>query len=290
LAPDLPLLILALMSFGALLGLLDVSMNANGTVLEQRLGRPILSALHGLYAIAGMLAALCASLFIGTVPEGVRLAGVASVLVVLVLVAGPMLLPVAPVPRSDMIGLRMPSTATWRVGSLCFVALMIEGAVIDWAGIYLRQEFGMSARATSGLAALFFGTLALMRLLGDRLRAASTPWAMLAWSAGLTTVFLGVAVVSPVGWIALVAFGLSGGALGLIAPIVFAAGGQTEPSSAGRGVAVVITMGYVGFMLGPALVGTLAEVSALSVSLSVIAVLPLIIVSFRRWVPPHQTS
>jgi hypothetical protein len=49
-------------------------------------------------------------------------------------------------------------------------------------------------------------------------------------------------------------------------------------------------MGYVGFMLGPALVGTLAEVSALSVSLSVIAVLPLIIVSFRRWVPPHQTS
>src|SRR5438128_8156730 len=133
-AASFPMLTLALLLFGAANGMLDVSMNAQAVLVEDRYGRPILSSLHGLYSTGGLVGASLTALAASTgITASAHALSLTVILVPLLLAASRYLL-------CDVAGtadrgavLTWPSRALMGLGALAFLALMAEGAIGDWA-------------------------------------------------------------------------------------------------------------------------------------------------------------
>lgn len=151
-------------------GVLDVSMNIHGLTVERRLGRPILSTLHAAFSF-GALAGAGVGALVAAASVGVtaHLTAMAMLGAVVVLTAGRFLLPSSADAAPDGPLIARPSRALLAIGVFAFCLLLAEGAVNDWAAIYLDDEVGTGeALAASGLAA-FSLTMGLGRLFGDRL-------------------------------------------------------------------------------------------------------------------------
>ncbi len=170
-----------------------------------------------------------------------------------------------------------PTAATIGLGSLCFLVLFTEGAVLDWSAIQLREKFQLPVSEAGFGYALFSGAMAASRFLGDSLRVRIGAVALVRASALLTAIGMAGATLSPYPFLAIVAYGLAGLGIGNIAPVMFAGGGRVEPEAPGRGVAAVVTMGYSGSLVGPPIVGMVAEFSSLSAALGLTAIAALII-------------
>ncbi len=292
LAPSLPLLTAALFCFGFVHGALDVSMNANAVEVEREYGRPILSAFHAVFSIGGFAGAALGGLFaqIGVTPA-VTFIAVGAVLTVMAAMSARRALPATPAATpaatSEAAGAtsaapgrrsrRVPIPGVLFLGVLAFCCLVGEGAAADWGSVYLREDLGGSP----GLAAAPYAAFSMMmtagRLAGDRLagRFGSVPLVracgLLAGAGLLVALLIGHPVAAIAG------FGCFGAGLSCIVPQVFSAAANRDPSRAGEGLARVASLGYVGFLSGPVLIGGAAELLGLPRALAIPAVLALFV-------------
>jgi len=166
-------------------------------------------------------------------------------------------------------GLLLPSAAVWKLAGLAFIALLVEGAVADWSAVYLRTA--LTARA--GAAALGYSsfalTMAACRLVGDRSvrrlgsRAVVT-FGGLSAAAGFALV-LGLPSVLT----ACLGFALVGLGLANIVPVVFSAAGRSTRVPA-VGISMAATVGYVGLLVGPPLIGFGASLVGLRLALGLL--------------------
>jgi MFS family permease len=155
--------------------------------------------------------------------------------------------------------------------------LLAEGAVLDWSAIHLREKFELPL-ATAGLGyALFSCAMAAARFAGDRFRNLFGATALVRWSGVVTAIGMATATLSHDPLLAISGYAIAGIGIGNIAPVLFAGGGRVDPDAPGRGVAAVVTMGYSGFLLGPPLVGMVAEAADLSLALGLMVIAALII-------------
>ena len=276
LAGDLVTLTLALVPLGITAGLVDVAMNAQAVEVERGFGRPIMSGLHGFWSV-GVLISSAASSGIAAAGIGVRanFIGAAVLLVALAVVAPLGLLPGTRTASVPARGSRRPIALTViALGVIGFCSFLGEGAAADWSGVFLHEDAGSSA----GLAAFAFTAFAigmvLSRFSADRLSARFGPVAIVR-AGGLLAGFgliLGLAIVEvPV---VLIAFVLLGLGLAPIVPTVFSAGGNLGTGA--RALGWVVTMSYVGSVLGPAAVGAVAHGVGLRWGLVIPAVLALV--------------
>jgi MFS family permease len=258
LAGGLAALTIALVPLGIASGLVDVAMNEQAVEVERAAGRPIMSSLHGFWSV-GILASSGIASGLAAAGVGVRanLVGAAGVLVVLSLLAPLRLLRgmrTAP-PREATRG---PLAVTViALGVIGFCSFLGEGAAADWSGVYLHEDAGSSA----GLAAFAFSAFAVgmvaSRFSADRLSARFGPVAVVR-AGGLIAglgLSLGLAIVEAPA--VLVAFALLGVGLAPIVPVVFSAAGNLGTSA--RALGWVVTMSYVGNVVGPAAIGAVAH-------------------------------
>jgi MFS family permease len=157
----------------------------------------------------------------------------------------------------------LPTNAmVYLVGLMALLTMISEGAVLDWAALYLRQELGADL-AIAGLAyAAFSGVMAVMRFFGDGVRNRFGAVMTLRGSAVIAALGMLVAGLAPSPWIAIVAFAFSGIGIANMVPILFSAGGNQEGMSSGTGMSVVTTMGYSGILVAPSAIGFVAERSS----------------------------
>ena len=154
---------------------------------------------------------------------------------------------------------------------------MAEGAILDWAAIHLRQTFTLDA-SSAGLGYSLFSTgMMVSRFAGDSLRARHGSIPLVRWSAALTMAGIAGALVIPSAPFAILAYAFTGIGIGNIAPVLFAGGGRAEPDAPGRGIAAVTTLGYAGFIAGPAIIGFAAEAAGLTLALALMIPASLII-------------
>ena len=160
-----------------------------------------------------------------------------------------------------------PTRATIGLGLLCYLALMIEGSVIDWSAILMRENFAVEA----GIAALGFATyqggMAISRFSGDWIRLKAGAVRMVFVSALLTALGTGLGLLAPTPALAIRPSSSPGSASAMWRPCMFAGGGRLEPTAPGRGIAAVTTLGYTGFLSGPPLIGFVAQVTNLTAAL-----------------------
>lgn len=273
LASSFPALIVALILFGAFNGAMDVAMNAHGVAVERNIGRPVMSSLHALFSIGGLVGAgsAVALLPLGLTPAAHVTAAAAGGLI-LVLGSARFLLP-HEVDISTGGGPRfvLPRGRLLVLGAMGFFILMLEGAMSDWTAVYLKLDLGTDAAFAGAGYAVFSAAMAIGRLTGDRMVASFGPVAMVRWGSLLAAAGLGGALLLHHPMAAVVGFGLVGLGLANIVPILFSAAGRTPGMAPGSAIAAVTTAGYFGFLAGPPLVGFVAEGLGLPGSLGILA-------------------
>jgi MFS family permease len=167
-----------------------------------------------------------------------------------------------------------------------------EGAAGSWSAVYLRDNLGTSAGfAATGFAA-FSITMALGRLLGDRL-AARIGAARLIRGCGLLAacgLAAGLIIASPAAGVA--GFALLGAGLSCTIPQLFSAAGNADPARRGAGLARVAGLGYLGLLGGPVVIGGCASLVGLPLALGVPVVLSLLVAASARVVggSPRSTG
>lgn len=268
LAPNLWMLMLALLLFGAANGILDVAMNAQAVLIEDRWRGPILSSLHGLYSAGGLagasLAAFAASIGVSAT---VHVLSVTMILTPLLCVLARHLLPEDADGANRGAVLAWPSRALLGLGALAFLALMAEGAMGDWAAVFLREYRGAGMDGAATGFAGFSLAMAAGRFSGDWVR---RRWgAPILLRAGGLMAGLGIAIALFAPGLALSVFGFTLFGLGLanMIPILFGAAGRAPGMAAGLGIAAVATAGYGGLLAGPPLIGATAEFVGLRLAL-----------------------
>jgi len=287
LAPSLPLLMVALIALGAGNGAMDVAMNAQGVAVEARYGRPIMSSFHGLWSVGGFAGALVGGVAAGAgIAPFPHLLGAAVVLVIAALIASRWLLPVAADAHSGAPAFARPTRALLGLGVVAFCSALGEGAMADWSAVYLHTSLATSAAFAAAGYAGFSLAMTAGRLSGDRLTHRFGPVVLVRAGGLLAAVGLGVALVVGRAGPAVAGFALVGAGLSLVAPLVYSRAGRAPGVSAAAALAAVATMGYTGFLLGPPIIGAVAQALSLRDALGIIVLLGLAIAALARNVGP----
>ena len=275
-AIDTATLFLATAVVGAANGALDIAMNVQGLALERARRGRIFNSLHaafsfGALAGAGMAAAV-AALGVSPLPH---LIGAAALGGLVAAAVAPHLYRDKPAASNPVGLLARPTLALAALGVIAFCALLAEGSVFDWSGIYMARETGSSAGVAPLGVAAFSLAMGAGRLLADR--AAERVGAATVGKAGaiLAAMGLGFAVAIAVPLAALVGFALMGLGLSALFPLALRAAGGSE-ASPGPAIAAVSTVGYGGFLVGPPLIGILADGTGVRVALLLVCALCLV--------------
>jgi predicted MFS family arabinose efflux permease len=279
LAPGPVALAASLVVFGAVNGSMDVAMNGHGVAVERARGAPIMSSLHACWSLGGLAGAGCiaATVALGADPR-VGGAGVALALWALVLLAARRLGDASLHSEESTRGFALPSRSVALMGALCFLVMTTEGAVADWAGIYLRGDLGASSAVSAlGFAGFALG-MAAGRLSGDALVRRHSSGRVLVAGVLLAAGALGLLLIVGDAVVALVGFFAVGVGVANGVPLLFSAAGRVPPS--GASLAAVFTIGYLGFIVGPPLIGVLSDATSLPAALGVVCAGLLVVAAF----------
>ena len=268
----------ALVIAGIAAALAQLGLNVTASEVEKRAGRSIMNGVHGFWSL-GVLGGSA----IGAVqaelgwPVGVSLLGLA------VLTAGPLLVAARRITdfavpaAADGAPRKRLSKALAAVAIFAFGIAMTEGAMADWAAVYLTQTFAASPGVAGASYTVFALFLAAGRFLGDGLKTRfdvgllARAFAACA-VAGLTVALISPGVAGAYAGLAMLGFGLS---LGF--PLAVSAASALPGRSAAANVAVLTQMTLCGFLIGPPMIGFLAEATTMRVGLA--ALLPALMLS-----------
>ena len=266
-------LLAALVVLYAASGLYDVGINAAAVDLERAAGRRIMAVLHATFSAGGVAGALSAGALLSA-GVGFRyvylavLAPLAGVTLAVTITRFPAF--TEPSREGEKTGLyRRPLLL---VAFITTLGLLSEGEMEHWSGIYLRQNLELPALLGASGVAVFHGAMATGRL-GAAWTVALFGNRRTLLGAGLLAAVgmaLALATLQPI--LVVAGFLVVGLALSAVVPVAFSVAGDLAPGRAGGAISVVTTLGYGGFLLGPVIVGGLAEMLGLRAALGTIAV------------------
>ncbi|MGW4792983.1 MFS transporter [Nonomuraea sp. NPDC004297] len=290
LAPDLPLLMVAVAIFGMAFGTVDVAMNAQGSAVEQAYGRPLMNGMHAGWCVGAISAGALGSLAIAAgLSFTANVALVALVSLPVMVLVGRTYLPEPPAAASAGTGRRRLPPVVYLLGTIMFFAFMVEGTVADWNGLYVRDELGApEAVAALGYPVFELGML-IARLTGDRLRVRFGVRGMLAVSGVATAGFFAVLLMAPVASVAVAAMFFVGLGVATISPLTLSLAG-TATGTPGPAIAQAGAMGYAGLLLGPVAIGFLSDATSLRTALGIGVVLGVLIALSSRLLPRTEPS
>ncbi len=259
-APSFVLLAIALLGFGAVFGSMDVAMNAQAALVQRAADRSLMSSFHGLYSVGGMVgSALAGLLFSAEIAPRWHLAGVVAAMAALCAAGSRGMLPAGDGERRAGPALSLPLGSVAGLSVLAFLIFVGEGAVMDWATVYLANVVeadagmavaGFTAFSTAMAAGRFVGDAATARLGATRFGFAS---------AALAAAGLALALATPSLWVAVAGFALAGLGFANLIPILFSRAAEATPDAPQKGISGVAGVGYFGLVAGPPAIGYTAD-------------------------------
>jgi MFS family permease len=264
-SPNLWALAVFMAVFGAMAGCMDVAMNAQAVEIERRLHKAIMSSSHGFWSLGGFIGGSAGAWVIAHWGSEVQSMLTAAVVAGIVLTAMPFLLPDAPKPvvaeavAAPRTKLFPKDLHVWLLGFLALASMVPEGAVLDWAAIYMQKELGSDV-FVSGLGFAFFaGAMAVMRFLGDTVRNRLGAVRTLRISGWMGAAGMMGGAVAPNDWVVIVSFFVAGLGIANMVPILFSAAGNHPRLPAASAISIVTMVGYCGILVAPSSIGFLAE-------------------------------
>jgi len=264
----------ALVFYGAAAGSMDVSMNTQGADVERARSRPTMSSFHALFSIGGMLGAAIGG-FAAEHAISVRLhLSVAAVaLAIPALLCGPWLMKLRDEPRQTTFRLGPLHGILVGLSVISFCILLGEGAMADWSAIYLSETPGVSLGVAALGYAVFSAAMAAGRLAGDAVTARIGRVNVVRWGSLLAAAGLAAALIAGTELAAMIGFACVGAGFSSIFPNMCSAAAAQPNLRPEIGIATVSATGYLGFLVGPPLIGLLAEFAGLRIALLLVVML-----------------
>ena len=267
-----------MLAFGTASALVDVAINTEAAALEELGGIKVMSGFHGMFSLGGMAAAFVGAALLKTeVSAQAHLLCIALAVGAAMVVGSAYMLPTHAQDASRHAGYAWPRGPLLVLGLLAAAGMLAEGAMYDWSVLYLNRELG-AAQAVAALGyASFSGAMALFRFGGDALRARYSAARLLGASAALSSAAMASVLLLGQPWLALPGFALVGVGLANMVPILFIEATRVKGVAPAAGIASVSSLGYLGFLSGPPLVGAIAHASTLTWGLVVVVLATLVL-------------
>lgn len=276
-------LALALFFIGAGSGALDVAMNAAVSDVEVSSGSRLMYGAHALFSLAVLVASVATGFArqAGAVPWAIL--GTVAVLIGLVAIATIASArgrhrPTAQAPTPGAgAGGRRPAAIFGGFAALavlCAVGYLIVDAAQNWSALHLERGLGASPALGGAAPGIFAGAMFIGRSSGQRLGARFSERSLFASGAAIAAIGLAVLAVAPTPPIALAGLAGAGAGLATVAPALYGrAGREASANDRGKAIARLTVFGYTGFIVGPALIGFIAQAASLRASIGTLAVL-----------------
>lgn len=263
-APGLPGLLAVFFLLGVSSGMLDVAMNAQAVMIEQKYGKPIMTSFHAFFSIGMALGALCASLFSKLNTDLLTHLIIITVIdLVMITIARTYFLYDKPETKPEGPAFRIPSAGLVGVGVIALCSMLGEGAMADWSTNYMENFAHASmALAPVGLAGFAFA-MTIGRLIGDSARLKYGDRKLIVICGLIASAGLGLAILLPHPVTVIAGFFIVGIGLATIVPIAYSIAGNAKGLPSGVGIAMVTTVGYSGFFFGPPVMGFLSDLVTL---------------------------
>ncbi|OBK28582.1 MFS transporter [Mycobacterium sp. 1165196.3] len=283
----------ALALWGLFQGALDVAMNTQAGTVERLAGTPIMARFHGMWslgALAGaVIGAVCVSAGVGLTVQLTAL-GLAVLIVVETLTRR--LIPDAAetaAPTGHAEGDRAWMTPTVAIlAAVAFASFLCEGAATDWSANYLRNVVGAGPSVAAVSYAGYTCAMVVTRFGAPRLHARVPSRRLLPGLALMAVVGMSVTLATANAWIGVLGFAALGAGVALLVPTAFSA--AYGASSAGSAIAIVAATGWLGYLLGPPLIGHLSGRVGLSAALVTIPVMMAIVGIAIRCTPAFDKA
>ena len=278
-----PLWCVAIASLGGTGNLFNISVNTQGGIVERKAGRTIMNSFHAMFSVmclvAGLLALVASNVGL---PPGWRLMGVLAVAVVAHLVFLPSL------PKDNDVakkakgeGMRRPDMALFLLGLAALVIMGCEGSINDWVGVFYRDALSApDGRVKWGFCAVA-ATMTIGRLVTDGFINRFGAVRVLRVHCVFVAAGLGIALSSPytglsglpLHILATTGYAVAGYGISALAPILYSKANRAKSMPAASAVTFVGSMGFLGYFMGPPMIGHVAHATSLSISLGIFAVL-----------------
>ncbi len=274
LAGNLFTLCVALFFFGTAAGTSDVLMNALGVDVEEKMGKSVMSGLHGLWTTGALVGSAAGALAAHAALDArVHLAIASAVLTVTGALLCQGVLDVRSAPdEHPPPRFALPPKSAVIIGAVAFCAVFAEGASLDWSAVYLRDVLGTSPGIAAASTTAFTCTMAVARLCGDALvrRFGSVKTVRAGGAFATAGGLLVVLAAHPV--MAMAGFALIGLGVSVVVPLAFAAAGRSGPTPS-QSIAGVATITYSSGLVAPSLIGGIADLTSLTVSFGLVTLL-----------------
>jgi predicted MFS family arabinose efflux permease len=267
--------LLAIVALAAVHGTLDVAMNSQAVTRERLAGRPILSGCHAAWSVSAVVASVIGA---GMVAFGVSPATDFACIGAVVIVGGLLLgrrLFDAESGTTDIKKTRVRWRSGWngtvvRLGLTGFALMLGEGAALGWGAIFLHESRGASLAVASTALTAYTGSQTVGRLRGDRLKTRYGARTMFRVGALVAASGFAIALLSPWPVVCVAGFAIFGLGASSLIPMTYSAAGQAGGDGPDAAVFVsrFTTFTYSGVLLGPALIGAVAQLVGLSWTLA----------------------
>ena len=266
---------------GIVIGGIEIILNLEADRTEHMIGYRIMNRAHALWSFgffsAGIISALVAQS--GLSPQIHLFLMVPLVIVGVALILGRF----DPAPHRTGTSdekpphFTMPTMAIMVLVAVTLSAMILEGAGIDWSAIYMRDVFAVSPFLSGFAVALGAGAQAVTRFIADPFVERYSPIAVARVLLGVLGVGVLLVFFAPIDWLALIGFALMGVGTSVIFPLAMSAAAQLTDRPAATNVASLAQVSFVAFLLGPPLLGYVAE--AFGIRWSFGLGLPLVVLS-----------
>lgn len=276
-------LIISLIVFGFFGNFCNISANTQAITLEHSYNKPIMASFHGGWSLAGLAGAAAGLLMSSLHIQPIYHFGVIALLVFVTLIIN------RPFLQEDMKRIKTPEEIASKkksrpesflflLGIVAFCGMAAEGAMSDWSGLYLIDVVGTPKHlAPIGLAA-YMVTMASGRFLVD---SATQRWGrkrVLQVGGSLIAIGLFSAVAFPHFITTIIAFMVIGFGTAGIVPTIYSVAGQRTKISTSIALTIVSSVSFLGFLMGPPLIGYISSVTNLRYSYALIGLFGICIV------------
>lgn len=265
--------------FGSSRNLLNLSINTQSVGVQKLYDKSIITTFHGIWSFAGFAGAGTGYIMVYfNVPPTWHLLTVSIGMCVLAFYAWPNTLHQKPVPQERKPIFTLPDKDLLKFGLICFSSMACENVMYDWSGIYMQKAVHVSKVTANAAFVVFMIAVTIGRFAGDRLVNKYGIKLVLQYSGILIVSGFALAIALPYTVPAIAGYGFIGLGVSCMVPLVFSVAGKSKSMSGGPAIAAVSTVGYLGFLLVPPIVGFVAQAANLRWSFAFIGLLGLVIV------------
>ncbi|GAA4023996.1 MFS transporter [Flavobacterium cheonhonense] len=279
-------LAVGLFLFGLFGNFCNIAVNTQGVYTQQLFDKPIIGSFHGSWSLAGFCGALTGLLMLALELSVFQHFIVAFAFVLVIIATSQKFIIKAKskqeAEKSTYSFWKNPDKNLLLLGLICFCGMASEGIMFDWSGVYFKEII----KAPGALVVLGYTTfmisMASGRFLSDFLVARYGASKVLIISGLVISTGLYTAVLLPYIIPCTIAFMLVGFGVSNVVPIIFNVAGNNENVPTGIALTIVTSISFLGFLMGPPLIGYIAELTSLKHSFAIIGIFG-VLVSLLVW-------